>query len=770
MAIYECPFPDNCLGGTSAGGASCLTGSFGALCELCENNYYLEGDSNTCEPCADATKGSNVMTLFIIAGVMGVLAIVVGSLAVYNAQRLSDYYMRNEERILQLSAKITALIVTMQIIVLVNQNHQDLEGAKLPEPYGKLLDSLSFLALDMVEFVPVSCWFGRVGHFETLMVWTVGPLSLIALVSILILVSKHEQQKMLRENTCFVVMLILPLISRAVLQTFRCVEFDNDDPYTNTKTVLFVDPAEDCDDESYESMRIYAIVMTIIWPVGVPIALVIWLARLSPHLDPPNVSEEDAIKQRKGDPSIVGSSIAFVAMFHRPRYWYYEVIFNLQRRLVLTCVVLVFTDNGTFICFVLGVSIITTVSEREMNPHLDPFVGAFVYLMQWQILLCILAMLLMDAQMTNAVGDMAIGLILMLVNIFMALVVFLDTRGDIVREAQEKAAMRAKMVRNSVIGRNLPAHVARRFTARVSLASSMFQKKRKEGEENDEDEWRQDDDGDNEEEEVVAAIEEEEEEEVVEEDDLYHGYDSQDSADDSIGQLMNPMFRAWGKPSGEAKGGDSAADEASADDASSIEMTTTKERGVAEAKSDDGNTGDSSKSEEGVEVVLEDVQVSALNADESSSESEEEVEVAPEDVQISALNAEESSSESEEVDIVLGDAELSVDGSAAAANKAVAGVSSETGSLSDHFEIEARLSSDEAPNDLSPEGAKLPVAVDAESSARAEEGSTKEESTRNDRGETPSASGEGSKKKTQDQHDERAQKVHFLKAEFFDSL
>ena len=407
---------------------------------------------------------------------------------------------------------------------------------------------------------------------------------------------------------------------------------------------------------------------------------------------------------------------------------------------------LVFENNGTFICFVLAVSIMTTVSEREMNPHLDPFVGAFVYLMQWQILLCILAMLLMDAEMTNQAGDMVIGLILMLVNICMALVVFLDTRGDVLREAQEKAAMRAKMVRNSVIGRNLPAHVARRFTARVSLASSMFQKKRKEEEENDEDEWRQDDDGDNEEEEVVAAIEEEEEEEeVVEEDDLYHGYDSQDSADDSIGQLMNPMFRAWGKPSGEAKGGDSAADEASADDASSIEMTTTKERGVAEAKSDDGNTGDSSKSEEDVEVVLEDVQVSALNA-------------------------EESSSESEEVDIVLGDVELSVDGSAAAANKAVAGVSSETGSLSDHFEIEARLSSDEAPNDLSHEGAKLPVAVDAESSARAGEGSTKEESTRNDRGETPSASGEGSKKKTQDQHDERAQKVHFLKAEFFDSL
>ena len=84
------------------------------------------------------------------------------------------------------------------------------------------------------------------------------------------------------------------------------------------------------------SMRTYATVMTIIWPVGVPIALIIWLSRLSQHLDPPNVIEEDAIELRKKNPFIVGSSIAFVALEHRPRYWYYEGVFNLQRRLVLT--------------------------------------------------------------------------------------------------------------------------------------------------------------------------------------------------------------------------------------------------------------------------------------------------------------------------------------------------------------------------------------------------------------------------------------------------
>ena len=193
--IYECPFLDNCQGGLSTGQESCRSGSFGALCELCDDNYYLEGDTNTCESCDNATSGSKVIVLFIVGGVLFVLAIVIIVLMMYNAQRLSEFYMEHEERILQLSAKVTALIVTMQIIVLVNDNHRDLEGATLPQPYGRFLDSLSFLALDMVEFVPLSCLFGRVSHLQGLMAWTVGPLSLIALVSILIVLSKHEQRK-----------------------------------------------------------------------------------------------------------------------------------------------------------------------------------------------------------------------------------------------------------------------------------------------------------------------------------------------------------------------------------------------------------------------------------------------------------------------------------------------------------------------------------------------------------------------------------------------
>ena len=90
-------------------------------------------------------------------------------------------------------------------------------------------------------------------------------------------------------------MLILPVISRAVLQTFRCVSYDDGDPNSPTKRILFVDPAVDCDSSLYTFMEAYAVLMTLIWPVGVPIALMVWLGRLSPYLDPPHVLEEEAI-------------------------------------------------------------------------------------------------------------------------------------------------------------------------------------------------------------------------------------------------------------------------------------------------------------------------------------------------------------------------------------------------------------------------------------------------------------------------------------------
>ena len=173
--IYPCPNLGNCQGGVLAGAASCKAGSFGPLCELCRNGHYLEGDTEACESCNDAARGSGVITLFSLTGVVVIIGLAaVGILAKYK-EAAKRFLTDHKQVIDQLGAKITALIVTMQIIILVNTNHTDVEGEVMPEPYQQFLYYLRFLTMDVMEIVPVACIFGRVTQARTLMAWTVCP-------------------------------------------------------------------------------------------------------------------------------------------------------------------------------------------------------------------------------------------------------------------------------------------------------------------------------------------------------------------------------------------------------------------------------------------------------------------------------------------------------------------------------------------------------------------------------------------------------------------
>ena len=256
----------------------------------------------------------------------------------------------------------------------------------------------------------------------------------------------------LLQITTFAVVMLLPIISRAILKTFRCISYRDGDGVSDVLRVQFADPNVDCDDSSgpYTFMVAYAAVNVLIWPVGVPLGLVIWLRRIAEHLDPPGVSEAEAIQLRLANNHVKDSAIAYIALTYRPRYWFYEICINLPRRLLLTCFVLMFSTRGAFILFVVTVSVLTTVAEREMYPHIDDYLGAFVHLNSWMILLCIIAFLYMNAEMKD-VPDSLVGAILLLVNLLMVIFVFTDTRGDIEREKLEmsRAPFHAGLAKDS---------------------------------------------------------------------------------------------------------------------------------------------------------------------------------------------------------------------------------------------------------------------------------------------------------------------------------
>ena len=92
----------------------------------------------------------------------------------------------------------------------------------------------------------------------------------------------------IKSCACYLVIMVLPLISRAILQTFRCVTYDETDEYSTERGAkfMFVDPAIDCRGAKYRFMVIYASANVLIWPVGVPLGLLVCLWRISRFLDP----------------------------------------------------------------------------------------------------------------------------------------------------------------------------------------------------------------------------------------------------------------------------------------------------------------------------------------------------------------------------------------------------------------------------------------------------------------------------------------------------
>ena len=78
----------------------------------------------------------------------------------------------------------------------------------------------------------------------------------------------------------------------------------------------------------------------------------------------------------------------------------------------------------------ISVAILTLVVERESRPYINPFLSAFTYCLQWQILLFILVSLLLDAEMTEGLSGVAISAILMIANVLLIAAVFRNTHSE----------------------------------------------------------------------------------------------------------------------------------------------------------------------------------------------------------------------------------------------------------------------------------------------------------------------------------------------------
>ncbi|CAM9331267.1 unnamed protein product [Discosporangium mesarthrocarpum] len=87
-------------------------------------------------------------------------------------------------------------------------------------------------------------------------------------------------------------------LSLQVLQTFQCQDFDDGTSFLKT------DYSISCNSQSYEIMKWYAVVMLVVFPVGIPVTFLLLLFMQRRSLNPEPSNPERGMEIRDANPSI----------------------------------------------------------------------------------------------------------------------------------------------------------------------------------------------------------------------------------------------------------------------------------------------------------------------------------------------------------------------------------------------------------------------------------------------------------------------------------
>mmetsp|Transcript_103779 Transcript_103779/g.298705 ORF Transcript_103779/g.298705 Transcript_103779/m.298705 type:complete len:457 (-) Transcript_103779:141-1511(-) len=290
------------------------------------------------------------------------------------------------------------------------------------------------------------------GYIWSLMGKTLAAMAFTAICLALYYYKKRSGDKMawrVLKKLVWVSKLLLPAISLTISRTFRCNVYDEDES-TEIK-VLLVDQSVDCDSSDYQLIFVYAIIMVVLFPVGVPL---IWLIKLhalrerfeatgkvqgvtretlkdatasdsdlAPHLNDKNDDHDRASSSKMvvdmEDPVLSDSPLQSLFRGIKPRYAAYYEVFDMTRRLALTCGTMVADSLAGFVLFSLSVAMLSLLAHTQLLPFDTHLMDNMNSVAHWQVLIALVVLLIRDASMFEDTEYEIVGLVLIATNLLM---------------------------------------------------------------------------------------------------------------------------------------------------------------------------------------------------------------------------------------------------------------------------------------------------------------------------------------------------------------
>ncbi|GMI20673.1 hypothetical protein TeGR_g13516, partial [Tetraparma gracilis] len=401
----------------------CKEGHTGPICNVCLKGY-AKSVTGECDMCVYESSVPDEMYAFV-----AILGVVTAIILACVRRRIKTKRKKRKERLAagdelggiaqeppttlkkhwaaRARTKVKILTSFYQIV----SQFESVLNVRFPpvfEEFGRLVSK--FANLDALNLAKVGCLV-KTNFYHKLVLSTMGPLCVSVVIGLGTLVMKkrakdHAGRQAAVDGAVSLFLgltyLVFSSVSTTVFDTFNCKSFGDDE-----REFMMSDQSVDCGTAKHAAYQVYAGVMMVVYPVGIPTlyGVLLWRAR-----------EQLREEGREGQEKL--HKIAFLWQDYEPELWWFEV-FDCVRRLSLTgLLVFVFKGQASQIVVAMVLASLSVVAFVHWRPFVKDANDNLAIVSQVAIFFTLLAALLkrVEVDKTDDYDEDMFGFVLIFVN------------------------------------------------------------------------------------------------------------------------------------------------------------------------------------------------------------------------------------------------------------------------------------------------------------------------------------------------------------------
>ena len=367
--VRKCRSRNACVGGNGSS-TYCSAGHAGPLCEVCEEHHFKDAATDSCVNCSAKV----LLERTILVGILGFLAVLI--VYFYCCRRRAQQHTEdgNDKWI---ARKARILVNLFQIISSIPFNF----SIQFPRGYSGMLSVIGLAGLNF-GWVPLDCHFSA-HYYERMALTTLASIIVGGMLLCCYLILSRNGNG----SSSFSLLLnfmhfLLPVCASSALAVFRCDTFSSEGI-----SYMVIDYSLICESNGHKSgqrlfWEIYAILMVLVFPIGVPLTFGILLYHRRYDLCPKMreygtsyifIRQDDWAH----DVEIISESrrnrcahLAFLTDIYKPHCFWFEVAESL-RRVALGSMLMLFDNASLTQC---TIAIIFCLGGIKVHNYYEPFI------------------------------------------------------------------------------------------------------------------------------------------------------------------------------------------------------------------------------------------------------------------------------------------------------------------------------------------------------------------------------------------------------------